>query len=212
MVNNDNNNSSGIISNKIFNELKDTLGGVYNFAIASLDYNNEELLNKVAEFNYKEGKVIYQLNNPVMYNMNQVNGLIETLSEIFLYVGLGFALFAALLLLNFITISISYKKREIGVLRAIGARGMDVFKIFFNEAFIIAFINFILASAGSVITCMILNNMMRTDYGMLITVLDIGVRQFVLMFGVSLLVAFVSSFFPVFAIARKKPIDAIRNS
>jgi len=170
------------------------------------------LLRQIVEFNYKEGKVIYQLNNSVMYNMNEVNNLIETLSQVFVYVGLGFALFAALLLLNFITISISYKKREIGVLRAIGARGMDVFKIFFNEAFIIAFINFLLASIASVVTCIILNNMMRTDYGMLITVLDIGVRQVGLMFGVSLLVAFVSSFFPVSAIARKKPIDAIRNS
>jgi len=212
VVDYDNSSANGLISNKIFNELKDSLGGIYNFAIASLDYNNEELLRQIVEFNYKEGKVIYQLNNSVMYNMNEVNNLIETLSQVFVYVGLGFALFAALLLLNFITISISYKKREIGVLRAIGARGMDVFKIFFNEAFIIAFINFLLASIASVVTCIILNNMMRTDYGMLITVLDIGVRQVGLMFGVSLLVAFVSSFFPVSAIARKKPIDAIRNS
>ena len=178
-----------------------------------MDYSNESIVKSLVEFTYDEGdKVVYSLQNPVMSTMKEVNDMIETLSQVFLYIGIGFAVFAALLLLNFITISISYKKREIGVLRAIGARGMDVFKIFFNEAFIIAFINFILACIGSTIVCAVINNVIRTDYDMLITILNIGIRQFVLMFGVSLIVAFVSSFFPVYSIARKKPIDAIRNS
>lgn len=213
VVNKDDLWQPGLISNYIANELKDSMGGVYNFAISSLDYNNDSLLREVVEFTYNEGeRVVYSLNNPVMSSMKEINSMIETLSQVFLYVGIGFAVFAALLLLNFITISISYKKREIGVLRAIGARGMDVFKIFFNEAFIIAFINFILAAVGSVAICIIINGVIRNDYGMLITILNIGVRQIILMFAVSLLVAFISSFFPVYTIARKKPIDAIRNS
>lgn len=210
---NDSNWTVGLISNTLSNEFSHSLGGIYNFAISKLDYTNEEAISKIVEYTYTEGdKVVYKLNNPVMSNMAQINSMIETLSEVFLYVGIGFAVFASLLLLNFITISISYKKREIGVLRAIGARGMDVFKIFFNEAFIIAFINFVLASAGSIVVCTILNNVIRTDYGMLITLLNIGLRQILLMFMVSLGVAFISSFLPVRSIARKKPIDAIRNS
>ena len=212
-IDENNRSSKAIISDKILSELKDSIGGVYNFIIARLDYSNESIVKSLVEFTYDEGdKVVYSLQNPVMSTMKEVNDMIETLSQVFLYIGIGFAVFAALLLLNFITISISYKKREIGVLRAIGARGMDVFKIFFNEAFIIAFINFILACIGSTIVCAVINNVIRTDYDMLITILNIGIRQFVLMFGVSLIVAFVSSFFPVYSIARKKPIDAIRNS
>ena len=211
-VNNGNYNY-GFISNSLMSEFSDEIGGIYNFAIASLDYNNESRIRQIVEYTYAESdKIVYNLNNPVMSSMSEINNLIETLSKVFLYVGIGFAAFAALLLLNFITISISYKKREIGVLRAIGARGMDVFKIFFNEAFIIAFINFILASIGSIIVCSIINGVIRTQYGMLITILNMGVRQVVLMFAVSLGVAFLSSFLPVRSIARKKPIDAIRNS
>ncbi len=204
--------SYGLISPVIYDEYKQELGGVYNFAISKLDYTNEAEVRKIVEYGYKEGDIMYVLNNPVMSSMSQINSLIETLSSVFLYVGIGFAVFASLLLLNFITISISYKKREIGVLRAIGARGRDVFKIFFSESFIIAIINFVLALIGSFVVCLLLNNMFRNDYGILITLLNMGIRQVLLILGVSLLVAFISSYLPVHRIAKKKPIDAIRNS
>ena len=152
------------------------------------------------------------LRNSVMNSVENVNDFIETAAKVFLYVGIGFAVFASLLLLNFITISISYKKREIGILRAIGARGMDVFKIFFSEAFIIAIINFILAFVGCFIACYFINRMFRNNYGFLITVLRMGVRQLILMFIVSFVVAVISSFIPVYLTARKKPIDAIRSA
>lgn len=203
----------GIISNTIYNKFSENLGGVYNFAISPLDPNNSEQVKAIVEYTYGDhGKTIYSLNNNVMSSISQVNELIEMLSKVFLYVGIGFAVFASLLLLNFITISISYKKREIGVLRAIGARGIDVFRIFFNEAFIIAFINFVLAFGGCFAVCIALNSVMRNNYGVLITILNIGIRQVLLMFAVSVLVAFISAFLPVNKIARKKPIDAIRNS
>lgn len=203
----------GIISNSIYNTFSDSVGGIYNFVIAPLNINNSEEVKKIVNYTYTDqGKIQYYLNNTVMNSITQVNELIETLSKVFLYIGIGFAVFAALLLLNFITISISYKKREIGVLRAIGARGFDVFKIFFNEAFIIAFINFVLALIGCVSVCTILNGIMRNNYGVLITILNVGLRQVILMFAISVLVAFISSFIPVNSIAKKKPIDAIRNA
>ncbi|MFP7699748.1 MAG: ATP-binding cassette domain-containing protein [Candidatus Phytoplasma pyri] len=39
---------------------------------------------------------------------------------------------------RFVKQSIQFKKKEIGILRALGARGKDVFKIFFSEGFVIA--------------------------------------------------------------------------
>ena len=44
------------------------------------------------------------------------------------------------------------------------------------------------------------------------TLLNIGIRQIGLMLGISVLVAILASALPVSRIARKKPIDAIRNS
>jgi ABC-type antimicrobial peptide transport system permease subunit len=113
--------------------------------------------------------------------------------------------------MNFISTSISYKKREIGILRAVGARSSDVFGIFFNEALIIALINFALAIVGVFIGATALNGFLRNEYGLLVTLLSFGIRQISLVLGVSVFVAFLSSLLPVSLIAKKRPIDAINN-
>ena len=126
------------------------------------------------------------------------------------YSGIGFAVFSALLLMNFISISISYKKREIGILRAVGARSSDVFKIFFSEALVIALINFILSTAALIVAIIVTNTIMHNN-GIQITLLRYGPIQFILMLTISAGVALVASFLPVWRIARRKPIDAIRD-
>ena len=120
-------------------------------------------------------------------------------------------MFAALMLSNFIALSISYKKQEIGILRAIGSRSNDVFRIFFSESFIIAMINFVLSSFGVFAVTNVINYVVRHELGILITVLSFTPRQVILLLAVSIFVAFIASFLPVKKIASKKPIDAIRN-
>ena len=186
--------------------------GNYIFALGKIENRSTNALKGLVKFNYSNSDIMYRLNNTVMTSVEDVNGFVEGTAKVFLYIGIGFAVFASLLLLNYITISISYKKREIGILRAIGARGMDVFKIFFSEAFIIAIINFVLAFIGCFVACYFINRMFRVDYGFLLTVLHVGIRQLILMFLVSLVVAIISSFIPVYLTARKKPIDAIRSA
>ena len=115
------------------------------------------------------------------------------------------------MLANFIGTSISHKKQEIGILRAIGSRSNDVFRIFFSESFIIAAINFILSSTGVFAATAIINNLLRERLGILVTVLNFGVRQILLIFAVSIAVAVIASYLPVKRIASKKPIDAIRD-
>ena len=115
------------------------------------------------------------------------------------------------MLANFIGTSISYKKQEIGILRAIGSRSNDVFRIFFAESFIIAMINFLLSSIGVGVITFIINYVIRNQLGILITILTFNLRQILLLFAVSLLVAFVASYLPVKRIASKRPIDAIRD-
>jgi len=112
--------------------------------------------------------------------------------------------------MNFISVSISYKRREIGILRAVGARSSDVFKIFFCEAFIIALINYVLAMAATIAATTIFNTVVR-NAGINVTLLHFGIRQVALMFLISLAVAAIASFLPVWNIARRKPIDAIKN-
>lgn len=132
------------------------------------------------------------------------------MKQIFLYVGLGFILFSGLLLANFIGNSITYQKKEIGILRAIGARGRDVFKVYMSESFVIAAINFVLSTVASyaVITFAILPNFAKSLGG--VQLFSFGIIEIALIFGVSFISAFLATFLPVNVIARRKPIDTIR--
>ncbi|MDR1094056.1 MAG: ABC transporter ATP-binding protein/permease [Clostridiales bacterium] len=185
--------------------------GDYKFAVAPLSGNRAENL-KLVKFSYEtNGGVMYSLRNEVTATLSQVNDMVESLSKIFLYVGVFFAVFASLLMLNFIATSISYKKREIGVLRAVGARSGDVFGIFFNESFLIACINFLIAAVAVFGVSTYLNSYFRGRLGLLITLLYFGIRQIALIFAVSVAAAFIASFIPTIRISSKKPIDAINN-
>ena len=184
--------------------------GIWAFAIAPMP-KDSATVEKLVLLSYDEGGDLnYSLQNQVMNTLDTFNDFIEVGAKVFLWVGVGFAVFSALLLMNFISISISYKKREIGILRAVGARSSDVFKIFFSESFIIAFINFVLAVIAAITTIFFINRWMRGE-GINVTLLNFGLRQVALMFVISVAVAAIASFLPVWRIARRKPIDAIKD-
>lgn len=201
-----------VIDDQYYEQFKSGEQGPYIRAIAKMP-NSSKDIEKAVRFNYffEENNVSYHMDNEVSYLLDQVNNLVEQLSKVFLYIGIGFAVFSSLLLFNFITTSITQKKREIGVLRALGSRSFDVFSIFYNESLIITFINYVLAVIATNIVVIILNRYIRNEYGILITFLRFGLRQLIMMLLISILVATISSFLPTYRISHKKPIDAIRN-
>lgn len=203
--------STVVTSDSVFKKYTDGSDNIYSFAVGAMPAEKEEVRSAV-EYCYREdSNVRYQIQNSVTFELDSVNDALKIMSKYFFWIGIGFAAFAALMLANFIGTSISYKKQEIGILRAIGSRSNDVFRIFFAESFVIAMINFVLSSIGVFAATVIFNQLMRTQVGILITILSFGPRQLILLLAVSLLVAFIASFLPVKRIASKRPIDAIRN-
>ena len=83
--------------------------------------------------------------------------------------------------------------------------------IFFNESLIIAIINWIVSIIATGTLISVINKSFRKEYHLVITLLHFGIIQVVLMFALSLIVAFVASFIPVYKESKKKPIEAIRK-
>ena len=137
-----------------------------------------------------------------------IDGLVDGLSTAFLWIGLVLAVFAALLFSNFISVSISQKKREIGILRAVGARSADVFKIFFSESLFIALVCVVLSTIGSVIICGLLNTSLAQGIGASLFVF--GPLSFLVLVAIALVTVVAATFVPVNNAARKKPVDSIR--
>ncbi|MBE7092241.1 MAG: FtsX-like permease family protein [Clostridiales bacterium] len=144
-----------------------------------------------------------------IYSIQNVDEMVKSLSMVFLYVGLVLAVFAILLFSNFISVSISQKTREIGILRAVGARSFDVFKIFFSESFVISVICVALATIASIITCHFINVSLASTLGASIFVF--GPVSFIILVLIAFATAVISTFLPVYNAARKKPVDSIRS-
>lgn len=204
-------NQTIIASDQLYNKCVLYENGIYSFIISKMPTDKNEIKDIIKYCYDTTGESRYDVNSSVTYELDTVNSGLKAVSKVFFYVGLGFAIFSAIMLANFIATSISYKKQEIGILRAIGSRSNDVFRIFFSESFVIAMINFVLSAVGVGVVTAVVNSFLRNRVGILVTVLSFGVRQVALIFVVSIAIAFVASFIPVKKIASKRPIDAIRN-
>ncbi len=148
------------------------------------------------------------LTSTIIDNLKMVDTTIQELSNMFLYVGIVIAVFAALLLSNFISISISYKTQEIGILRAVGARSFDVFKIFFSESFVIAAICVAISIVTSVILCASINELLLSLISA--SLLVFGASSLLVLIAVAFVTVVVATFLPVWNAAKKKPVESIR--
>lgn len=179
----------------------------YNLFI--IDYSDkiaEKLANteKITDENNAFIKVISPISDKVETATTLVNGL----SKIFLWSGVVMAVFSVLLLFNFISVSISGKKKEIGILRALGARSVDVFKIFFSESLMISAACFLLSIMACFALCPILNNAIAKILG--ISLFVFGPLSVLILLAIALGTSLIATFLPVYLTARKKPVESIR--
>lgn len=143
----------------------------------------------------------------------QLDSVIETASVMefgFMVAGGVLALFAFLLMFNFISASITAKKKDIGILRAIGARTTDVFKIFISEAFIIALICFAISAAGTFGLCILLNSIILENIGISMSLFVFGPLSLLCVLGIAFVTALIATIIPVAIYSRKPPISSIR--
>ncbi len=200
-----------LVNDESYAGMMETLYGGYELAISKLNgtSTDKEFVEYLETWNDNNFRMSVQTSST--YYLDMLEEILMMMTSIFVWVAVGFAVFASLLLMNFISTSINYKKREIGVLRALGARGSDIFGIFFNESTVIAFINFVLASIATIAACLVINSLMIAKLGIEIALLNVGIRQIILILAISWGAAFLASLLPTLKISRKKPIDAINN-
>ena len=177
----------------------------YSYAITHTSFSQNQVNHLLANY----GPYGYQMTDDIYENLVFILSLIDTLKKVFLISGIVFGVFAALMLFNFITTSIAAKTKEIGILRAVGARGNDLFKIFFSESGLIAFICSIIAIVTSYIVCWRLNIMMSEQVGL--SMLDFGIINIGLILAGAVLIAIIGTLVPVIIAAKKPPVESIRT-
>ncbi len=141
----------------------------------------------------------------------QISETLENISVFAFYASVVFGIFAFILLTNFIVNSIYYSKKTIGILRGLGARKMDVFKIFFNEGLLIGIFSTVISLIFLFIMVCFMNYYISDHLFFEIELIEFTVKNILIIVGSVITIIFLSSLLTVGKIAKMKPIDAILN-
>lgn len=125
--------------------------------------------------------------------------------------GAAFAVFAVLLIYQFVSISIENKKMQVGILRALGARSTDVYKIFLSESLFLAMIYAVLAIPLTIALSEAANLVLKNGFHIAVSVLNFHWLTPVLIPALSIGITLLSVVFPIRRMAQRSPVDCIRD-
>ena len=179
-----------------------------NRLIVSLNEYSEAELNTLGKFLDENNMAYVSPNSDLIddfyYRFSVFGGTFLTLS-IFL------ALFAAVLIYNFISQGIVARKREIGVLRAMGAGVKDIVTIFLYEGLYIILATFIVTTLLLFIIVQIINAVVMASLEFSLVVLAINAWAILGILLINFVIVTVSTLIPTIRYAKKQPIDIIQD-
>ena len=203
------------ISYKYVEEYEPITKSIYSIQVFDNDTNNlkntfDNLTSSSEITEDTNGiKYVYEINHNM--KVSEIINNYKYLKIYLLVISIIFVLFNMLLFSNFITTSISYCKKEIGILRALGTSRKDTIKIFGYESLIIAFLSWLFSIASWYFICDVLNNSL---FGNLYYEIN-GILPHplipLIMFIYTILIALAITILSISRITNIKPIDAILN-
>ena len=118
--------------------------------------------------------------------------------------------FAILLIFNFINVTVSYAKKNIGILKSLGAKNKDIYKIFSYESLIIAVLAFLLGIPMWNGACKMANMLFFNDE-IYIGGMEINALAPLITLVLSLVLSWLVSMLSCNKISKMQPVDAILN-
>ena len=177
-----------------------------NLIMMQLNGNATEIISNLRS-NYNIG--VFDIVAKDIYSLEQSAKLI---SFIFLSISIILSLISVFVAINVVTLSINERKKEIGILRAIGTKSRDVEKIFLLENTFVGLASFVISQAFISISIFLMNTIFSKNS-------VIGTKYLFYDFKI-LLISLVTTFIlcvivcliPIKKLNKLNPIDCIRNA
>ncbi len=157
----------------------------------------------------KEEKVV-SYTDIVGLLMSSVTTIIDMISYA-LIAFVAISLIVSSIMIGVITyISVLERKKEIGILRAMGASKANIRLVFNAETLIVGFVAGLLGIGATYIISFIANIIIYNKFG-IVKISQLPVAAALILVGVSMFLTFVAGLFPSSAAARKDPVEALRS-
>ena len=137
---------------------------------------------------------------------------VRTLQRIFVIICAALVVALVLMVINMISFSITNRKREIGILSALGTSNKDITVIFIMETLFIAVLCFVLGLIAILIAQPVINIKYSEEYLYVLPYFNVDIVTVAVLFGASFGLLLLATLIPIRKIAKLKPIDAIRNT
>ncbi len=186
--------------------------GTYARMISPVEFATSSRAALAEKMCNTSGIIIDWYNNTVITSLEKSQQSIEVFFNLFIYVDMLVASFAIFMLTNYISTSIIQKRQTIGILRALGSGGKDIFMIFIIESMIIAILNGVFAGVFGFVGCQLVNFYIREFMSINVSFAIFEMRQASIIFFSSVITAILASLIPIIRICKRKPVELIRKS
>lgn len=198
-----------------YQTLEDKENGIYDSIVIKI--KNEDDLDAVMEkidkklmmtrhvtqkdkdFTLSSSKKMMETRNEMMSSMNMFLIAIAAVSLIVGAVGIANTMFTSVL----------EKTKQIGIMKAIGAKNKDIMKIFLLNAALIGLVGGVLGIIGGILLSGLLPSLMG-DMRMFRGESFVSMTSILLALGVSVLVGILAGAVPAYKASKLKPVDALR--
>lgn len=176
------------------------------------DFDSKETLTKYLD-DYNEGK---EENDKISYTdqselITRMSGSILDAITIVLVAFSGISLIVSTIMIGIITyISVLERTKEIGILRAIGARKKDITRVFNAETFMIGLSSGIIGIIGAILLKYPINHVIENLSG-LKDVAKLNIVHTVILIALSIILTTIGGFIPAKKASKKDPVVALRT-
>ncbi len=212
------------------------IGAYISTSNMKYSYMNDKIINNYLNSNYQVSKVVVKTDNiseledyfkeysfenaddnsivaksPYSNNIELSMNTLNLIKKISSYISIALIIFSILLIYNFIVSSIAIKRKDIGILRGLGANKNDVFKIFIHEGLLLSLLSILVSFSLIFPAVKVLNKIFSTSLRMDIRALFIDLRLILIIVAITVVLTIISSLIPIYKISSETPIEAIKN-
>jgi ABC-type antimicrobial peptide transport system permease subunit len=182
----------------------------YNY----ISFNDEEFVQdisfKTSDYEYKTYQYSqYNISNEYFASYDQTEAVIESFEDIFLNISLGMMAFVVIFIYYYSSGVIYNKKKELGILRAMGTSKKDILKAFIVEDSILCLIIVALSIVCSIVGVSVTNSLLIQNEYSLLSFINYSFIQVVIIAGITIASIIIGVLIPTINIMRKKPVDII---